>query len=139
VKRLRIGVIYGGRSSEHEVSLASAASIFDQLNIERYEPVPLFIDKAGSWCIPNQFPTTKSAGTLIEQSRNNDSLKKVISSEAILLPCPTPETILTIARDSSVQGKSVDRAVVRGFSLDVVFPIVHGSYGEDGTLQGLLE
>ena len=55
------------------------------------------------------------------------------------MPCPTPETILTIARDSSVQGKSVDRAVVRGFSLDVVFPIVHGRYGEDGTLQGLLE
>ena len=139
MKRLRIGVIYGGRSSEHEVSLASAASIFDQLNVERYEPVPLFIDKAGSWCIPNQFPTTKSAGTLIEQSRNNDPLKKVINNEAIFLPCPTPETILTIARDSSVQGKSVDRAVVRGFSLDVVFPIVHGSYGEDGTLQGLLE
>ncbi|HIC56360.1 MAG TPA: D-alanine--D-alanine ligase, partial [Acidobacteria bacterium] len=139
MKRLRIGVIYGGRSNEHEVSLASAASIFDQLNIEHYEPVPLFIDKAGSWRIPNQFPTTKSAGTLIEQFRNNDPPEKIISSEAILMPCPTPETVLTIARDSSVQGKSVDRAVVRGFSLDVVFPIVHGSYGEDGTLQGLLE
>ena len=139
MERLRIGVIYGGRSSEHEVSLASAASIFDQLNLERYEPVPLFIDKAGNWSIPEQFPTTRSVSTLIEQSRNSDPSDLNTSSEAILVPRPTPETILTIARDYSVQGKSVDRAVVRGFSLDAVFPIVHGSYGEDGTLQGLLE
>jgi len=139
VERLRIGVIYGGRSSEHEVSLASAASIFDQLDLERYEPVPLFVDKAGNWSIPEQFPTTSSASTLIEQSRNSDPSNTRTSSEAILVPRPTSETILTIARDSSIQGKSVDRAVVRGFSLDAVFPIVHGSYGEDGTLQGLLE
>ena len=139
MERLRIGVIYGGRSAEHEVSLASAASIFDQLNLERYEPVPLFIDKTGNWSIPDQFPTTRSASTLIKQSRNSDPASPSTNSEAILVPRPTPETILTIARDSSVQGKSVDRAVVRGFSLDVVFPVVHGSYGEDGTLQGLLE
>jgi len=139
VERLRIGVIYGGRSAEHEVSLASAASIFDQLNPERYEPVPLFIDKTGNWSIPEQFPTTRSASTLIKQSRNSEPTNLSTSSEAILVPRPTPETILTIARDSSVQGKSVDRAVVRGFSLDVVFPVVHGSNGEDGTLQGLLE
>ncbi len=139
MERLRIGVIYGGRSAEHEVSLASAASIFDQLNPERYEPVPLFIDKTGNWSIPEQFPTTRSASTLIKQSRNSEPTNLSTSSEAILVPRPTPETILTIARDSSVQGKSVDRAVVRGFSLDVVFPVVHGSNGEDGTLQGLLE
>ena len=139
MKRLRIGVIYGGRSAEHEVSLASAASIFDQLNLERYEPVPLFIDKAGNWSIPEKFPATRSASTLIKQSRNNEPANPSTTSEAILVPRPTQETILTIARDSSVQGKSVDRAVVRGFSLDVVFPVVHGSYGEDGTLQGLLE
>ena len=139
MERLRIGVIYGGRSAEHEVSLASAASIFDQLNLERYEPVPLFIDKAGNWSIPEQFPATRSASTLIKQSRNNEPANSSTNSEAILVPRPTQETILTIARDSSVQGKSVDRAVVRGFSLDVVFPVVHGSYGEDGTLQGLLE
>ena len=139
MERLRIGVIYGGRSAEHEVSLASAASIFDQLDLERYEPVPLFIDKVGNWSIPDQFPATRSASTLIKQSRNNEPANPSTNGEAILVPRPTPETILTIARDSSVQGKSVDRAVVRGFSLDVVFPVVHGSYGEDGTLQGLLE
>ena len=139
MERLRIGVIYGGRSSEHEVSLASAASIFDQLDLERYEPVPLFIDKAGNWHIPDQFPNTRTASSLIEQSRNSDPFNTSTSSEAILVPHPATDTIVTIARDSSVQGKSVDRAVVRGFSLDVIFPIVHGTYGEDGTLQGLLE
>ncbi|MEE3202971.1 MAG: hypothetical protein VX262_06720, partial [Acidobacteriota bacterium] len=74
--------------------MASAASIFDQLNLERYEPVPLFIDKAGNWSIPEQFPTTRSVSTLIEQSRNSDPSDLNTSSEAILVPRPTPETIL---------------------------------------------
>ena len=88
MERLRIGVIYGGRSSEHEVSLASAASIFDQLDLERYEPVPLFIDKAGNWHIPDKFPTTRTASSLIEQSRNSDPFNTITSSEAILVPHP---------------------------------------------------
>ena len=143
--RLRVGVIYGGRSSEHEVSLASAASIFGQLDRARYEPVPLFIDKSGRWCIPDRLPTTESAGAVIQQAR--DAPAALVgaenvpntAAEAHLVPHPAGDTVVTIARDTSVMGQSVDRAVVRGLSLDVVFPIVHGPYGEDGTLQGLLE
>ena len=139
VGRLRVGVIYGGRSSEHEVSLASAASIFIQLDRARYEPIPLFIDKAGRWCIPDHLPTAESASVVIQQAHDEAAAVPNASNEAHLVPSPTDDTVVTIARDLSVMGQSVDRAVVRGLSLDVVFPIVHGPYGEDGTLQGLLE
>lgn len=139
MRRLRVGVIYGGRSSEHEVSLASAASIFGQLDRTRYEPIPLFIAKTGRWYIPDRLPTAESVGAVIQQAREATAFIPDAASEAHLVPHPAGDTVITIARDTSVIGQSVDRAVVRGLSLDVVFPIVHGSYGEDGTLQGLLE
>lgn len=132
-------MIYGGRSSEHEVSLASAASIFSQLDRTRYEPIPLFIAKTGRWYIPDRLPTTESVGAVIQQAREATAFIPDAASEAYLVPHPAGDTVVTIARDTSVIGQSVDRAVVRGLSLDVVFPIVHGPYGEDGTLQGLLE
>ena len=132
-------MIYGGRSSEHEVSLASAASIFGQLDRTRYEPIPLFIAKTGRWYIPDRLPTAESVGAVIQQAREATAFIPDAASEAHLVPHPAGDTVITIARDTSVIGQSVDRAVVRGLSLDVVFPIVHGSYGEDGTLQGLLE
>ena len=137
--RLRIGVIYGGRSSEHEVSLASAASIFGHLDRTRYEAIPLFIGKTGRWYIPDVLPTTESAGAVIQKAREVSPFIPDAANEAHLVPHPAGDTVVTIARDTSVIGQSVDRAVVRGLSLDVVFPIVHGPFGEDGTLQGLLE
>ena len=134
MKRLRVGVIYGGRSSEHEVSLASAAAIFSQLDPERYEPIPLLIDKAGRWSIAERIPTTLSAGDVIAQARlaGDGRTDRVI--EAHLVAHPTTEAVVTIERDPATAA-----AKVAGLELDVVFPIVHGPYGEDGTLQGLLE
>src|SRR5919206_2375646 len=69
VKRLRVGVIYGGRSGEHEVSLASAASVFANLDRTRYEPVPIRIEKDGRWTLADKPPVTMIAGEVIEQAR----------------------------------------------------------------------
>jgi D-alanine-D-alanine ligase len=109
VKKLRVGVIYGGRSGEHEVSIASAASIFKHLDRGRYEAVPIRIEKNGQWAIGGRPPEALSAAEVLEHTR----------TEALQPVEPT--------------------AAVTGTGIDVVFPVLHGPYGEDGTVQGLLE
>jgi D-alanine-D-alanine ligase len=106
--RLRVGVIFGGRSGEHEVSMASAASIFKHLDPARYDAVPIRIDKAGGWHLASAVPTALSAADVIRQTE--------LTSLAPLEP---------------------SAAVSSG--VDVIFPVLHGPYGEDGTVQGLLE
>jgi D-alanine-D-alanine ligase len=71
VKRLRIGVVYGGRSGEHEVSLASAAAVMANLDRTRYDPVAIRIEKDGRWSLPERPPTAASAAEVIEQSRTD--------------------------------------------------------------------
>ena len=138
--RLRIGVVYGGRSGEHEVSLASAAAIFSQLDPKRYDAVPVFVDKNGRWSLADAIPATMSAGEIIQNLHASGRPNAPVQpSEAHFVTYPSEETVLTISRDHSTMGQSVDRAVVRGLSLDIIFPIIHGPFGEDGTLQGLLE
>jgi D-alanine-D-alanine ligase len=109
LKKLRVGVIYGGRSGEHEVSVASAASIFKHLDSSRYESVPIRIEKTGQWAIGGPAPTAISAGEVLAQGQ----------TEALQTVEPT--------------------AAVASTRIDVVFPVLHGPYGEDGTVQGLLE
>jgi D-alanine-D-alanine ligase len=109
VPKLRVGVIYGGRSGEHEVSIASAASIFKHLDGSRYEAVPIRIEKDGRWALTSKAPTAISAGDVLKQAR----------TEALQTVEPT--------------------AAVSRSGIDVVFPVLHGTYGEDGTVQGLLE
>ena len=108
MSKLRVGVIFGGRSGEHEVSLASAASIFRHLDPHKYDAVPIRIDKSGRWQLGGGVPTAISAADVIAQAR----------TEA-----------LTAVEPSA--------AVASG--VDVIFPVLHGPYGEDGTVQGLLE
>jgi len=141
VKRLRVGVIYGGRSSEHEVSLASAASIIANLDRTRYEPVAIKIDKDGRWSIADRQPTTLSAADVIQQARLKATRPVRPSREVHLIAYPAGETVLTIERQPAPAEteRGEQRAIVNGLSLDVLFPVVHGPYGEDGTLQGLLE
>jgi D-alanine-D-alanine ligase len=107
--KLRVGVIYGGKSGEHEVSVASAASIIKHLDRKKYDPVPVHIAKDGRWSLAAKPPTALSAADVIRESR----------SEALQVVDPT--------------------TVVSGTGLDVIFPVLHGPYGEDGTVQGLLE
>jgi D-alanine-D-alanine ligase len=163
VKRLRVGVIYGGRSGEHEVSLASAAAVFTHLDRSRYEPVPIRVDKDGRWTIADKPPSAMSAAETIEHARieaahatqqpagqlpgphgahhhsryENDRRNRNVR-EVYLVAHPSEETILSIDRRSRDGGDDA-HALVTGMGLDVMFPVMHGPYGEDGTVQGLLE
>ena len=138
VKRLRVGVLYGGRSGEHEVSLASAAAVFAHLDKTRYEAVPIRIEKDGRWCLADRPPTAMSAGDVIEQARLESARPPRSGREVHLIARPSDETILSIDRASGGR-EDPSRATVTGLNLDVLFPVLHGPYGEDGTIQGLLE
>ena len=142
MKRLRVGVIYGGRSGEHEVSLASAASVFANLDRERYDPIAIRIDKDGRWTLPDRPPIQVSAAEVIEQARLEQArtLRASRDREVYMAARPGEDTLLAIERrERTGAGHEDDGAVVRGLALDVVFPVLHGPYGEDGTVQGLLE
>ncbi|HEY0875781.1 MAG TPA: D-alanine--D-alanine ligase family protein [Vicinamibacterales bacterium] len=139
MKRLRVGVLYGGRSGEHEVSLASAAAVFAHLDRNRYEPVPIRIEKDGRWSIAERPPATMSAGEVIEQARLEPARPPRPGREVHLVAHPSAETILSIDRSSGALSDDGSRALVTGLNLDVIFPVLHGPYGEDGTIQGLLE
>ena len=127
MNKLRIGIIYGGRSSEHEVSLASAAAVFGHLDRERYDAVAIRIEKDGRWVLPERPPQLASAAAAIAAAK---TAPLDTGREAHLVAHPGLETLLTIDRAHSA---------VSGLGLDVVFPVLHGPYGEDGTVQGLLE
>jgi D-alanine-D-alanine ligase len=138
VKRLRIGVLYGGRSGEHEVSLASAAAVFANLDRKRYEPVAIRIEKDGRWSIADRPPVAASAAEVIEQSRVESARQIRSGREVHLVARPSDETILQIKRAPSTSAEPSE-AMVTGMQIDVIFPVLHGPYGEDGTVQGLLE
>src|SRR5215218_8142399 len=138
VKRLRVGVLYGGRSGEHEVSLASAAAVFAHLDKKRYEGVPIRIEKDGRWCLADKAPTAMSAAEVIEQARLDAARPLRSGREVHMIARPSEETILSIDRLAE-RGDELGRATVTGLNLDVIFPVLHGPYGEDGTIQGLLE
>jgi D-alanine-D-alanine ligase len=139
VKKLRVGVIYGGRSGEHEVSVASAASIMKHLDRSRYEPVPIRIEKDGRWALADKAPTVIKAADVIEHARVQAARPARPGREAYLVAHPSDETILTIERGDAKAVAEGTSAVVTGLGLDVIFPVLHGPYGEDGTVQGLLE
>jgi D-alanine-D-alanine ligase len=137
VKRLRVGVLYGGRSGEHEVSLASAAAVFANLDRKRYEPVAIRIEKDGRWVLPDRPPSAASAAEVIDQVRSDVS--RLRGGREVILPArPGEETVLVIDRRSAADDHETT-AQLTGLSLDLVFPVLHGPYGEDGTVQGLLE
>src|SRR5262245_29701555 len=136
MKKLRVGVIYGGRSGEHEVSLASAAAVFQNLDPDRYEAIAIRIEKDGRWSLPPEPPKTMKAADTIADSRGAQLPADADTRETHLVAHPGGDTLLTI--DASTRGGSA-QAAVSGMTLDVVFPILHGPYGEDGTVQGLLE
>jgi D-alanine-D-alanine ligase len=126
--KLRVGVIYGGRSGEHEVSLASAAAVFQNLDPSRYEAVPIRIEKDGRWSLPERPPDVMKAADVIQAKRIDERGTR----EAHLVAHPGGDTLLTIQRTGG-------QTAVTGLGLDVVFPVLHGPFGEDGTVQGLLE
>jgi D-alanine-D-alanine ligase len=131
-------VLYGGRSGEHEVSLASAAAVFANLDRQRYEPVPIRIEKDGRWVIADRPPSAASAADVLDQMKN-DASRSRNGRDVFLPPRPGDDTLILVARRSSKSDESDGLATVTGLALDVMFPVLHGPYGEDGTIQGLLE
>ena len=107
------------------------------LDRARYEPVPIRIDRDGRWSLADKPPTAASASEVIEQTRSEMKALRA-GREVHLLPRPSEETILAIDR-SHARGDDESRAIVTGVGLDVIFPVLHGPHGEDGTVQGLLE
>jgi D-alanine-D-alanine ligase len=115
-KRLRVGVLFGGRSGEHEVSLASAASVMRALDPEKYEAIPIGISKDGRWLL----------GAAAERL-----LPEVLRTGQRVVLAADPNTAALVPLG--------DAPVKPGVRMDVVFPVLHGTFGEDGTVQGLLE
>ena len=128
-------MLYGGRSGEHEVSLASAAAVFANLDRTRYEPVPLRIEKDGRWSLADRQPTAVSAAEVIEQARLEAARPTRGGREVHMVARPSEETILSIDRGVTAR-LDQGQAVVTGLSLDVIFPVLHGPYGEDGRSRG---
>ena len=141
MKRLRIGIIYGGRSGEHEVSLASAGAIFANLDRDRYDPIPIKIERDGRWSLPEQPPSSESAADTIAQGRADSRSPQQSAQEIHPIAKPGTETMLVVKPGiaTTAGAQSPVPVLLSTLTLDVVFPIVHGSYGEDGTLQGLFE
>jgi D-alanine-D-alanine ligase len=138
-KKLRVGVLFGGRSGEHEVSLLSAASILKAINRKKFDVVPIGITKEGRWL------GAADAHGLLEgdqsvAGRNLRAGDPEITPGAKLLHegMPTlmaPEPAGTASSTSELKRRISDRAS----AIDVVFPVLHGTFGEDGTIQGLFE
>ncbi len=133
VKKLRVGVIYGGRSGEHEVSLASAAAVFQNLDPDRYDAIPILIGKDGRWTLPPEPPKQMKAADVIAGRTAPHRIDAAGGPEAHLIAHPGADTLMAIS------GDPLAPKAVSGLVLDVVFPVLHGPYGEDGTVQGLLE
>ncbi len=119
-------MVFGGKSGEHEVSARSAASVIEAIDRKKYEVVPIAISREGKWLGPTQAIglLSKSAQALIS-SRAGSLVKRDVA----ILPDPTQRGLISFDADGSGATQP----------LDVVFPVLHGPFGEDGTIQGLLE
>jgi len=118
-QKIRVGVIFGGRSVEHEVSLVSATSVINALDKEKYDILPIGITPEGRWL------SSREALALLKDRGNIDDLP-----EHILVPDPRKKGLVPLHNSS---------AEVSSHPVDVIFPVLHGTYGEDGTIQGLFE
>ncbi len=125
--KIRIGIIYGGRSGEHEISVRSAKAVIEQIDKDKYEVTPIAISKGGNWLSP-----LDSLALLPLETQNllNRNAKNFTKNQVALLGDTQYKglTILDAAEDEA-----------RFSELDILFPVLHGTYGEDGTIQGLFE
>jgi len=127
-KRLRIGILFGGRSGEHEVSLLSAASVISALDPEKYEAVPIGISKEGRWLADTE--AHRMLPPFPENAHGKPELGEVLrTGESVMLSADPGVAALVPANNSRTNTLRVD----------VVFPVLHGTFGEDGCVQGLLD
>lgn len=145
MEKLRVGILFGGRSGEHEVSLLSAASVLNAIDKEKYDVVPIGITKEGRW-LTAENAENLLAGKLQIEPRNlragdpdmTEPAAVLHRGEAAVFP-PEPvhrdKGLVPFQADASPLRRASDRAI----NVDVIFPVLHGTFGEDGTIQGLLE
>ncbi len=144
-KKLRVGVLFGGRSGEHEISLLSAASVLNAIDKDKYEVVPIGITKDGLWV------TAGHAEALLQGKHEERSLRagdpEATPSAAILEqgsaivipPVPARSAAGSMSLFQTGAGEMSRRWTDHSIQVDVIFPVLHGTFGEDGTIQGLLE
>lgn len=116
-KKLRVSILFGGKSGEHDVSLLSATSVMEAINLDQYKVIPIGIEKDGSWKVGNQ------SLQMLKGIMQTDRCQAIANQ--------IPREFEEIAHASF--------AVINPQKIDVVFPVIHGTYGEDGKLQGLFE
>ncbi len=131
-KKLRVGLLFGGRSGEHEVSLTSAASVLGALDPAKYEVVPIGITREGRWLVGPAAIGAQHAAPLLPAVLEKG--KPVTASVD-----PTAPNLIPLNSALPAPRPSEREAGQGGMNLDVVFPVLHGTFGEDGTVQGLLE
>lgn len=127
MEKIRIGIIFGGRSGEHEISVRSATTVIEQINKEKYDILPIAINRQGNWLSPSE-------SLKLLPPETSDKLKKIsgdFSDEPVAFIGDTGYKGLTKIEKSENGNSEIP--------LDVVFPVLHGTYGEDGTIQGLFE
>jgi D-alanine-D-alanine ligase len=145
MKKLRVGILFGGRSGEHEVSLLSAASVLHAIDRDKYEVVPIGITKDGRWLTAGDAEDLLQ-GKLVVESRHlragdpetTHPAAVLARGESVVVP-PEPvrrqSGLVPFQTDALLTRRASDRAI----NVDVIFPVLHGTFGEDGTIQGLLE
>lgn len=123
-KKITVGIIFGGKSAEHEVSLQSAKNVVEAIDKEKYEPVLIGVDKNGNWLLSDSSEFLLNSG-----DPKRIRLNQAAGHAVALVP------------ESNGRLSSLDASGLREIkkTIDVVFPILHGPFGEDGTMQGLLK
>jgi D-alanine-D-alanine ligase len=124
-RKTRVAIVFGGRSTEHAISVVSAGSLLRALDPDQYEVVPVGITREGRWVLAGEDPAA-----LAIQGRRLPEITAASGNAVVLAADPT--TTELIVRDAAEGVSSLA-------GVDVVFPVLHGAYGEDGTIQGLLE
>ncbi len=141
MQKIKVGVLFGGRSGEHEVSLLSAASVLKAINPEKYDVVPIGITKEGRWVTADHAERLLRGKSAQEEHgrhlRAGDpqataAAAVLAKGESVMVP-PVPEA------HGLVPFESAGLPAHQPIDVDVIFPVLHGTFGEDGTIQGLLE
>ena len=147
MEKLRVGILFGGRSGEHEVSLLSAASVLNAIDKKKYEVVPIGITKEGRWLTAERCGTPAAGKLQIEPRNLRAGDPEATNSAAAVLHRRRGGSRASRARHTATAGADslsdrradLRRASDRAINVDVIFPVLHGTFGEDGTIQGLLE
>jgi D-alanine-D-alanine ligase len=148
--KLRVGILFGGRSGEHEVSLLSAASVLNAIDKTKYEVVPIGITKDGRWLTAEHaerllrgekaasVPATPEKHLRAGDPEATPGAAVLATGESVVVP-PEPARHDAGLAPFQTDAAALRRASDRAINVDVIFPVLHGTFGEDGTIQGLLE